>query len=70
VTQLHNIYKGGNDNEECIICFSEKVDTLIEPCNHLCLCFACSDHVKRSTNTCPICRASIHSFKKIRSNDP
>lgn len=39
VTQLHNIYKGGSDSDECIICFTNKTDTLIEPCNHLCLCY-------------------------------
>ncbi|MCB0368102.1 MAG: RING-HC finger protein [Bdellovibrionales bacterium] len=41
------------------MCFSEEVNTLIEPCNHLCLCFDCCKHVMNSTNTCPICRSGI-----------
>lgn len=64
VTQLSNIFKGDASNE-CIICLSNSSDTLIEPCNHLCLCRDCLASVRKSTNKCPICRKPIANFKVI-----
>ena len=66
VTQLSNIFKGDASNE-CIICLSSPSDTLIEPCNHLCLCRDCLSSVQKSTNKCPICRKPIANFKVILS---
>lgn len=66
VKQLCNIFKGDASNE-CIICLSTTSDTLIEPCNHLCLCQDCLSSVQKSTNKCPICRKPIANFKVILS---
>ena len=68
VTQLDNIYRGGGENDDCIVCFTEKVSTIIEPCNHLCLCYDCAQQINKNTKSCPICRSLIKGFKKIKSD--
>lgn len=67
VTQLENIYKSEEGNE-CIICLCEEANTLIEPCNHLCVCKGCSPSVRSSTNKCPICRTPITNLKIINEH--
>jgi hypothetical protein len=67
VTQLQNIYKGDEANE-CLICLTNTSNTLIEPCNHLCLCSDCLQSVRKSTNKCPICRTAITGFKVIMAS--
>ena len=67
VTELHNIYKGGHEGEECIICFTNPVTTLLEPCMHLCLCSDCCNSVRTSTNSCPICRTNVQAYKRIKT---
>jgi len=47
--------------EDCAICLSERKDTVILPCRHLCVCHSCAQVLKLSTNKCPICRAVIRA---------
>lgn len=47
--------------DDCIICFIEKKNMLLEPCNHICSCEKCSKDLKN----CPICRTLITSSKKV-----
>ncbi len=28
--------------KECIICFTDKIDTVIMPCRHMCICMECA----------------------------
>ena len=46
---------------ECCICFSNEIDVLLEPCNHLTICSTCVTSIK----TCPICRTDIKSHRKV-----
>ncbi len=39
----------------CVVCMDKKVDSLILPCKHLCLCGDCGELVKE----CPVCRGAI-----------
>ena len=51
-----------NNNElKCKICFSNKIDVLCSPCNHVCICSNCSSRIKE----CPMCRKQIKKFDKI-----
>ncbi|XP_005184091.1 E3 ubiquitin ligase Rnf157 [Musca domestica] len=52
---------------ECVICMSETRDTLILPCRHLCLCYACADSLRYQANCCPICRAPFRALLQIRA---
>ena len=40
----------------CNICYVNKLDTILFPCGHLCLCQECS---KKITDNCPICRVNV-----------
>ena len=52
---LNNSDKDSIDSK-CIVCFDNDKNTIINPCNHMCLCEECSkDYIKNST-ICPICR--------------
>lgn len=49
--------------KECVICMSEKIDTIILPCRHFCLCVACAKSLSElksntSEKKCPVCRNS------------
>jgi hypothetical protein len=50
------------DESLCIICMDEKKEILLEPCNHLIYCTACS---KIAGEDCPLCQARIKNKKKI-----
>jgi hypothetical protein len=41
---------------ECVVCLTERRDTTVLPCRHMCMCFECANHLRMSTNKCPICR--------------
>jgi hypothetical protein len=55
--------KGDNNAEKCIICFDNNVNTVIKPCNHMCLCKECSIDFKNNSAICPICREKFDSFE-------
>jgi Zinc finger, C3HC4 type (RING finger) len=44
------------DEVLCVICLVNRKNTVIQPCNHLCICDSCADSYG---NTCPICRCSV-----------
>lgn len=35
---------------------TDKPDTMIKPCNHMCLCYDCALDLKDRTSKCPLCR--------------
>jgi recombinational DNA repair protein RecR len=41
-----------------------KVDTLIFPCKHICMCGNCAA-LNSKDNICPICRVPIRDFTKV-----
>jgi hypothetical protein len=63
--KLQNIYKEiTNDvdsNYNCLICFVNKRDIIIYPCNHICSCEKCSSLLHK----CPICRIKITAKIKV-----
>jgi hypothetical protein len=56
-----------NSAAECVVCLSDPRDTLILPCRHLCLCYACADSLRYQANNCPICRAPFRALLQIRA---
>jgi len=54
--------KGSDEDDECKVCMDAKINTVIIPCGHLCVCLECS---KLLTNkTCPICKQVFHQIIK------
>lgn len=58
-----------DQEKECVVCFSEKIDTVIMSCRHMCLCIGCAQALQNSSQPqarkCPICRKSrilLHFF--------
>lgn len=49
----------GNEHKKCVICFLQKVNSLILPCRHFAVCFNCSKELQRCTNKCPLCRTEM-----------
>ena len=57
-----------NPDAECLICLSERKDTLIMPCCHFCVCGACGKSLVESKHTCPVCRGNISSLIPMKKD--
>lgn len=51
-----------SEEDLCIICYSSGIDTVIKPCNHMCLCHECSEPMRQKADKCPMCRETITSL--------
>ncbi len=47
---------GDDDDNECVVCFSDVKTVVFIPCGHYVCCGSCS----KQCNTCPICRSKIN----------
>jgi hypothetical protein len=45
----------------CSICLSNKINMVLRPCCHVCLCETCTEQI----NKCPLCNAEIQSKFKV-----
>eukprot|EP00668_Euglena_longa_P011907 GGOE01014327.1.p1 GENE.GGOE01014327.1~~GGOE01014327.1.p1 ORF type:complete len:335 (+),score=28.49 GGOE01014327.1:61-1065(+) len=80
VYELEEIYgmsqewKPGNSEEiegdTCVICISQRRNTTVMPCRHMCLCSECAEQLRGQTNKCPICRAQIERLVTIHRQAP
>lgn len=52
-------------NRECIICLSERRDTIVLPCRHMCLCAECAELLSNRADRCPICREGCQALIQI-----
>ncbi len=53
------VAEGGGKTEStgsCSVCWVNDLDTMISPCNHVCLCQGCAAKVEED---CPICKGPI-----------
>ena len=53
------------DKEDCLVCLTNSTNTIIVPCNHMCLCDECADDLKKTTKLCPLCRNVFTGFTKL-----
>lgn len=53
------------DKELCIICFTNRKDTTIMPCRHMCICYECAAQLRMNNNKCPICRGNIEKVMTL-----
>jgi len=47
----------------CSICYDSHITSLLEPCNHICICQLCFNSLVK--NECPICKTKILETRKI-----
>ncbi|KAI6215558.1 Zinc finger, C3HC4 type [Aphelenchoides besseyi] len=44
---------------ECVVCMSERADSVLYRCGHLCMCFTCAKNTMDGSGVCPLCRQII-----------
>ena len=55
-----------DNGSECVICMSNRKDTTVLPCRHMCMCSECANQLRFRTNKCPICRETVDSLLHIK----
>ena len=51
----------------CCVCMNQRRTIQVLPCKHFSLCHECYDAIKQEFGTCPVCRGSIGTEKKLIS---
>jgi len=59
--------------QDCVICMSERRDTAVLPCRHMCLCGGCAEtmrsRVQYRSYRCPMCRERVSSMLQVHRPD-
>ncbi|XP_067899018.1 E3 ubiquitin-protein ligase NEURL3-like isoform X2 [Heterodontus francisci] len=50
--------------EDCIVCCSRQVDSVLYRCGHMCVCYGCGQKLLSRNSKCPICRQPIKEIIK------
>jgi flagellar biosynthesis GTPase FlhF len=50
------------DNEQCVICATNKKVVVCMPCSHISTCISCCTQKDTPIKTCPLCRGTIDQF--------
>ena len=61
-------YESLKEKLTCRICFDNKINTIVEPCNHTVMCMECVNNMRihtLNTTKCPICNVVITGCKRI-----
>jgi hypothetical protein len=58
--------EGLEEAEQCTICSDRVAVAMLIPCGHVCSCWECSN---RLGDSCPICRATVGSRRKIHPKE-
>ena len=67
LSEIFGIRPGVDD--ECVVCLTNRKDTVVLPCRHYCLCLACANVVRGQNNSkCPICRIVVETLLNIKSD--
>lgn len=53
---LNSDRQNGEESKECLVCLTDRKDTLARPCKHVTLCNACARVVMMGDRKCPLCR--------------
>ncbi|EDO05518.1 Zinc finger C3HC4 type (RING finger) family protein [Babesia bovis T2Bo] len=54
---------GDDADTDCLICLSNRMDTVLLPCGHASFCYTCLQSLR--TEKCPVCRGSFTSYIKF-----
>ena len=58
IYETKDMYGMDSEASECVVCMVNKVNTLLKPCDHVCLCDICAETLRQNKTVCPICRTS------------
>ena len=67
--ELYDIFDSTLEGGLCIICYSEKRNTIFLPCKHACCCNKCGSEIKYRFKPCPICKTPIDDLLIITSDE-
>ena len=55
-----------DESSECVVCMTDRKNTAVLPCRHMCLCGACANIVRsQPTSKCPICRCPVDCLLQL-----
>lgn len=66
---LYDIFDTSLDGGLCLICCSEKRNTIFLPCKHACCCNKCGSEIKYRFKPCPICKTPIDDLLIVNSDE-
>ena len=50
----------------CVVCYANKKNWMVRPCNHVCLCFECAtERIQHLHGHCPMCRGTISGVERV-----
>ena len=67
--ELYDIFDSALEGGLCIICCSERRNTIFLPCKHACCCTKCGSEIKYRFKPCPICKTPIDDLLIINSDE-
>jgi hypothetical protein len=53
-----------DDDDACVVCMMNAIDTVAVPCGHLKYCGECAGAIKSRNNICAVCRAPVAMWVK------
>eukprot|EP00871_Galdieria_phlegrea_P003743 jgi/Galph1/436/GphlegSOOS_G5260.1 len=56
-----------SENDVCVICMQVRIDALLLPCRHLCICTECAGRLYYKSSKCPVCRETIQKIIQTRA---
>ena len=67
--ELFDIFDSALEGGLCLICCSERRNTIFLPCKHACCCTKCGSEIKYRFKPCPICKTPIDELLIINSDE-
>jgi E3 ubiquitin-protein ligase MGRN1 len=72
VFEINEIYGHAGieeETKECVVCLTNLKETLVVPCDHMCLCMECANIMRSQYDSkCPMCRTVVQSLMNIVHN--
>eukprot|EP00347_Sterkiella_histriomuscorum_P008347 403345449 len=72
LTEAYGIGSNRTDevnSTECVICLTNRKNTLTQPCKHVSLCDSCAYVVFKNDKKCPVCRQKIYEIIPFKLNE-
>ena len=66
---LYDIFDSAMEGGLCLICCSERRNTIFLPCKHACCCNKCGSQIKYRFKPCPICKTDIDDLLIVNSDE-
>ena len=66
---LYDIFDSALEGGLCLICCSERRNTIFLPCKHACCCNKCGSEIKYRFKPCPICKTPIDDLLIVNSDE-